>query len=291
MKTKKIIGTAIDVFAILFFVYLVIFPDEAGAPTRDALAFCGNTLIPSLFIYMVLSKIITASPITALISEKFGIESLFLVLGSVCGAPIGAKLAHDMYVSGKLTKTHAEYLCSFSNNASVSFVIGYVGNTLLGNKNIGIRLFVIQVISAAATAFVMRYVMFGTKKLPRITFGKANKADLREAISDSALTVINLCACVIFFMALGNVMTKILSLGSTSDAILRSILEFSSGCAEASDEGMYALPIIAFSLGFTGLSVAMQVRSVTEGRLSLKPYFTGKMIGCAIMTLLVIICG
>lgn len=291
MKAKKIIRTAIDVFALLFFVYLVIFPDNAGTPTRDALAFCGSTLIPSLFIYMVLSKIITASPVTERISEKFGIESLFLALGSVCGAPIGAKLANDMYVSGKLSKTHAEYLCSFSNNASVSFVIGYVGSSLLGNKNIGIRLFVIQVISAVITAFIMKYVMFGTKKLPRITFGQTKKTDLREAISDSALTMLNLCACVVFFMVLGNTLSKMLSLNSTANAVLKSFLEFSSGCASASGEGIYALPIIAFSLGFTGLSVAMQVRSVTEGRLSIKPYFAGKAISCAVMTLLVMICG
>ena len=145
--------------------------------------------------------------------------------------------------------------------------------------------------TAIITALVMKLALFGAKALPKCSFNNDKKTSLREAVTDSATTVISLCACVMFFMVVGNAVSNILSLGSVSDAILKSVLEFSSGCAEASDEGMYALPLIAFSLGFTGLSVMMQVKSVTEGRLSIKPYFIGKIVGCAVMTFLVMICG
>lgn len=291
MKTKKTLSISADVAVILLFVYFLVFPNYASEPTRQALYFCGNTLIPSLFIYMVLAKRALSSPIVERVIGRLGYEPLLFLLGSLCGAPIGAKLATELYKNGRTTKKYSEYLTSFSNNASISFVIGYVGSGLYGDARVGIRLFIFQLLSTGLAAVIMKYVIFGKAK-PKLEFvSSAKRSNLSESISDSARTIISLCACVIFFIVAGSAISNSLSLSATADALLRSFLEFSSGCAAASDAGIYSLPITAFSLGFTGCSVAMQVKSVTEGRLSMVPYFTGKTIGCTIFTLLVIIFG
>ena len=291
MKTKKLISLSADLAVIFLFVYFLIFPNRASASTRDALYFCGNTLVPSLFIYMILAKMVTSSIFIEKTAKKFGYEVLLLALGLLCGAPIGAKLAYDLYIKGQITKQRAEYFCSFSNNASISFVIGYVGVGLFGDIRIGLKLFTFQLISAISTAIIMRLVLFG-KNMPSSPINMPmKKAQLSESLSDSAYTMLNLCACVIFFIVVGSAISRVFSLGSTSDAILKSILEFSSGCAAAYYKGIYSLPITAFSLGFTGCSVAMQVKSVSKGELSMMPYFAGKIINCAIFTILAIICG
>ncbi len=291
MKTKNTVSFLADTAVILLFIYFLVFPNYVSDSTRQALYFCGNTLIPSLFIYMVLAKKIVSSPVTERISLKLGYEILLLILGSLCGAPIGAKIATDLYKNGLATKKHAEYLSSFSNNASVSFVIGYVGAGLFGDVKIGIKLFIFQIISSVITAVIMKYILFGKVKTRICAVSQIKRASLSESLTDSAHTVISLCACVIFFIVAGGAISTVFSLNGISDAILKSFLEFSSGCAAASDEGVYSLPITAFSLGFTGCSVAMQVKSVFEGSLSMIPYFTGKTVNCAAFTLLAIICG
>lgn len=291
MKTGKMISVLADLFFIFLFIYLLIFPQYASIPTRNALVFCGKTLIPSLFVYMVLSKIIISLPITDILMKQVGVVPFLLVIGSLCGCPIGAKNAVSLFESKKISKRYAEYLCSFTNNASISFVIGYVGNELFCDTVIGLKLFVFQILSSVITAIVMKRVLFGKEKLPTIIPTKSKKVALGEAVSDSAITMLNLCACAVFFIVCGDALSGIFKLDAVGNAVLKSVLEFSSGCASSIDCGSYALPITAFSIGFCGLSVALQIRSVTAGRISIKPFLCGKILSSSVMTVLAVIFG
>ncbi len=291
MKTRKFFSMITDITAIFLFTYLLIYPQYATEPTRYALEFCAKTLIPSLFIYMVLAKIVITLPITKWLIKIFGLESVVLITGTLCGCPVGAKTAVTLYESKKITKKHAEYLCSFTNNASLSFVLGFVGKELFGDIRVGLRLMIYQLIASAATALFMKFILFGKEKIPSFSAVRSEKTGLREAVADSAMTMINLCACVVFFMVAGGVISHLANLTPFWEAILKSLLEFSSGCAEAIDTGKYAIPITAFALSQTGFSVALQVRSVISGKLAFMPYLTGKVISCIIMTGLAIIFG
>lgn len=291
MKLRRIIFALADISSVLLFAYLLVFPQYASEPTRTSLEFCITTLIPSLFVYMVLAKTVITLPLTDKLSRFLGYEAISLIIGLLCGAPVGAKSALSLYESGRISKKHAEYLCSFTNNASVSFVVGYVGKELFCDTKKGLTLFLFQIIASVSAAIIMKFIIFGKKPLPKINTPTAKKIGLREAISDSAATMINLCACVVFFIVAGSTLSRILSLGAPADAILKSALEFSSGCAAAAEAGVYALPITAFSIGASGLSVAMQIKSVIANKLSLRPYLIGKLICCTVMTALAVIFG
>ncbi len=291
MKLRRIISCFADVAAIGLFIYLLIFPKAATEPTRSALEFCAITLIPSLFIYMVLSKMIITLPVTEKLIKVMGLSTFSLLTGTLCGCPVGAKNATTLYEQERITKKHAEYLCSFTNNAGVSFVIGFVGSELFGDKSIGIRLFIYQLTASIITAFIMKYLLFGKERLPRMNPCNSSKIGLREAVADSAEAMLNICASAVFFMVAGSVAVNLFSLGQTGEAILRSALEFSSGCAAAAKCGRYSLPITAFAVGQTGLCVALQVKSVLGNRLSIRPFLLGKLISCAIMVFLAVIIG
>lgn len=291
MKARNIFYTATDCVLVFLFVYLIVSPENASLPTKNALDFCAKTLIPSLFIYMVLSKAVISMPITARLCKAIGLGPVMLIMGTLCGAPIGAKNALSLYESGRIDKKHAEYLCSFTNNASVSFVIGFVGSELYGDILIGLRLFVYQLIASVIAAFAIKILMYGKAMPPKADIIKSRRIGLREAVSDSALTMLNICACAVFFIVAGDAISNILQLGTTANACLKSVLEFSSGCAEASKLEAFSLPICAFSIGATGLSVTLQVRSVISGKLSIKPFLSGKLISGAVMTALSVIIG
>lgn len=286
MKTRSIFSAVSDSLAIILFIYLLIFPQNASEPTRSALSFCAQTLIPSLFIYMVLAKMIISLPVTDWLAKRIGTGFIVFASGLLCGCPIGAKIALSLYESGRIDKKYAEYLCSFTNNASISFVVGYVGVELFGSREVGIRLFIFQVISSAATAFLMKRLMYGKEPLRRIYSESKGRVPLREAVTDSAQTIISVCACAVFFIVAASSISELLELPPVWDAVLKCLLEFSSGCAAGAGLDKNALSICAFSIGFTGLSVFLQVKSVVSGRLSAKPFAAGKLISASVMTLL-----
>lgn len=291
MKARRFISLLTDIILVFLFIYLIIFPQNASLPTKNALDFCAKTLIPSLFIYMILSKLVVSMPMTEWLYKKVGTIPVMLALGTLCGAPIGAKNAVSLYERKRIDKRYAEYLCSFTNNASVSFVIGFVGNELFGDTRIGARLFAYQLVSSVITAVLMKFILYGKEKMPKASFSGGKRVGLREAVSDSAVTMINVCACAVFFIVVGGSVSQIFSLSDTADAVLKSVLEFSSGCAAAAELKSFAYPICAFSIGTTGLSVALQVRSVISGRLSIKPFLAGKLISGAVMTALSVFIG
>ncbi len=291
MKARRIFSGLAKGGSLFLFIYLVVFPQSATEPTRAALRFCALTLVPALFIYLVLSRLIMASPIINRLNSVLGLEAITLLLGTLCGCPVGAKTAVSLYDNGRISKKQGEYLCSFSNNASLSFVIGFVGTEILGDLRKGILLLIFQLVASAVTAAVMRYAIFGKGGFGRVSANITVKTSLWQAVSDSTSTVVRLCGCVVFFMVAGGVFSGLLALSPVGDAILKSTLEFSSGCAAAGNTGRLAFIICAFALGQTGGSVALQVKSVVGSRFSLRPYIAGKLISCGVMTSLAIIFG
>ena len=291
MKPRRILSHISDFAVIGLFVYLLVFPQYAAEPTRRALEFCAKTLIPSLFIYTVLARAVISTSLMQRLSEKVGIVPITLVIGTLCGCPIGAKISASLYESRQADKGLAEYLCSFSNNASTSFILGFVGNELFGDPLVGVRLLVYQLIASITTAAIMKRILFGKKAIPKICASLTKKATLSETLADGAATMINIASSALFFIVVSDAISSAVKMPDAVFAIFKSALEFSSGCAEAARLDHLALPVTAFALGHCGAAVAIQVKSVLSGKLSIKPYFVGKAISCAIMTLLAVIFG
>ncbi len=291
MKARRAVSCGIDIFCLLLFVYLLVFPERASAPTRAALEFCFTALLPALFMYSVLSRVAVGMQLTVRLSRLFGIDSVVLAIGMLCGAPIGAVTAVSLYEKGCIEKRYAEYLLSFTNNASLSFLLGYVGNTLFQNAEIGLRLAIYQLTATLITAAVMKRIIFGRSKPKAFAGFAVKRVGLRDAVSEAAGSMINICACAVFFAVAGSALTASGIFSDTQGVLIKCLLEFSSGCAAAAKAGKGAFVLTAVSLGFTGLSVALQVYSVIANKLSAKPFLVGKLISGALMTLLAVICG
>ena len=94
--------------------------------------------------------------------------------------------------------------------------------------------------------------------------------------------MLNVCAFVIFFSTFVGVLGRVLeSLGAPRAvrALLFSAFEISSGASEASgvEPRLFGILLCAFALGFSGLSVHLQVASILSGRgVSLGRYFLSK---------------
>ena len=63
-----------------------------------------------------------------------------LLMGLISGYPLGAKVCCELYQNKSITKTDAERLLAFCNNAGPVFITGTVGTAMLGSFKWGLLL-------------------------------------------------------------------------------------------------------------------------------------------------------
>ena len=144
---------------LIFTAGVLIFQKDVGNAVRSSLSLCALSVIPSLFPFLVLSKLTTNLRVFEKLeplSRKF-MYPLFslgyscapaLILGITGGYPIGAITALSLYRDGICSKKEAERLLSFSNNCGPAFIIAVIGYEIFGNSITGVILYLIHIISA-----------------------------------------------------------------------------------------------------------------------------------------------
>ena len=286
---------------LLFLCALLTFSRAPAENVRRALALCYRTVIPSVFPFMVISSFMIrtgahtflASMLGRPLSLLFGCSeaaSVSVILGFLSGFPIGASSAVALYDNEEISKEELERLLIFVNNPGAAFVISGVGAGIFSSSGVGRLIYASVLISSVSAGVISRFFYKSTCSRP-ISKTKS-QGDLRQsvasaftgAISDSALNMLTVCACVVFFSVPVGIISELLSpLGFPASirALLSSFFEISGGC-EASSElssPVGALMICAFACSWSGLSVHLQVFSVCRGRgLSFTPYVISKLL-------------
>ena len=312
-KLPSLSGTFFGAMSIFALVLLIKNAESAVEYMKTALILCANTVIPSLFPFMVVSDILTSSGIGAFLGRAiarpmrriFGLGSeagSVLLLGAFCGFPIGAKCAVSLYDSGRLSASECEKLLTFSNNPSSAFMISAVGISLFGSRRQGLLLYALTLVSSLAVGIVFCRLI-KEKEEAQSSHKKENSPprhalrfgadEFTNAITSSAFGVIRVCAFVVFFSVfLGTLGDLFESLGVTRTvrALFFCFFELTGGMTEATRlvDTKSALILAAFAAGWSGLSVHFQIMSICSGRgLSFKPYFAAKLaqgLICALFT-------
>ena len=304
-------GTAISVLCIFLFVLLFLDSEIASEQMRRGMRICFDTLVPSLFPFMVISELLVRSGACEPVSRLIGrpMETLFgvsrecasaLLLGIVCGFPVGAKAAASLYSRGDISKKDCEHLLSFCNFPSAPFVIFAVGEGMFGSRDVGILLYCTVLFSGLLYGILFR------RKGGKSENFKVSKSDLSNekalslfssSVVSAASSVISVCAFVTFFTCFVGCISSLFGAASSSPlrALLFSFFELTSGCAVCTSiaEPRIALILAAAACGWSGLSVFLQIYSLTRTdgvALSLVPYIRSKVfcsIICALVTAMV----
>ncbi|MDE6606989.1 MAG: hypothetical protein K2K54_04435, partial [Lachnospiraceae bacterium] len=144
-KFIKNIGTLS--FALVLLLGMLIFPKLSVHFALSALNLWFTKMIPTLFPFMVLSGILIrmnlvkplCSPLRPLSRLLFGVEEngiFCIIIGFLCGFPMGAKVISDLYKRNEISLKEAEYLLSFCNNIGPIYFCGYVLVTLQIEKKL-----------------------------------------------------------------------------------------------------------------------------------------------------------
>ena len=246
-------------------------PETVKNGVSNGIVLCFKIIIPSLFPFAVLSFFINSSFYKIKIpwfADKFthfifglsAIETEVFLMSMISGYPMGAHLVSRLYKNKFISKKRAETLLGFCVNGGPSFIIIAVGTGMLGYRKAGIILF----ISHVAAAFVICRISTILNKESCFNGGTENKMSVISdrfvsSVADASNSMASICACVVLFSAIGGVI-KSLPLNYEIKSCLSCVFEVTNGLSQFN----FSIPLTAFFLGFSGLSVHLQVLSAAQ---------------------------
>ncbi len=295
------------------FVLILRNADAAVAYMGQGLTLCARTVIPSLFPFMVISELLVQSGageafgriFSRFMRAAFGLSgagSTAVVLGSLCGFPVGAKTAVSLYDRNMISRAECEHLLTFSNNPSSAFLITAVGVSLFGNRRLGVVLY-FTVLGSSLFVGLMARFFFKERRRPEAHphfpsgLHPGGVEMFTGAVSSAASGMLLVCAYVVFFSTLSGALCCLVSSVGGMNGVLYACLcgrpELSGGISEAAGlpDARAALILAAAFAGWSGLSVHCQVMTLCSGRgLSFKPYLLAKaaqgLLSAGIMALI-----
>ena len=234
------------------------------------------------------------------------------IMGLISGYPVGAKIACNFRENNICSKEECERLLSFTNNSGPLFIVGTVGISMFGNSTIGLLLLITHILACITVGFIFRFWKFNKcsvdstnrknsnyNKSNNVTFSNLGEV-LGKSITNSISTVLMIGGFVVIFSSIISILKSSGLLNSIVfiltpffdfinidssfiNGIVTGLLEITNGINIIANIHIKAISIniiiASFLLGFGGLSVLLQVFSITSKTdISIKPYFYGKLL-------------
>lgn len=234
------------------------------------------------------------------------------IMGLISGYPVGAKIACNFRQNNICSKEECERLLAFTNNSGPLFIIGTVGILMFKNTTIGFLLFITHLLACITVGFIFRFWKkdkasflensnsnYSKQQKKSASFSNLGEI-LAESISSSISTILLIGGFMIVFSSIISIFKasgllsnftillspifEFLNIDTTFiSGILTGILEITNGINTISSIACKKLSLniifTAFLLGFGGISIFLQVWSITSKTdLSIKPYILGKLL-------------
>ena len=301
----------------VFMLCLIFFSKSNIIAVKGSLNIWINNVVPSLFPFFIATELLNNTNIPKQIGYLFnkimrplfnvpGIGAYALFMGVVSGYPVGAKIFTNFRNNNLCTKEEAERLITFTNNSGPLFILGTVGILLFYDSSIGILLLFTHILACLSVGIIFRFWKSRTGYSRSIDVLPNNLTfnSLGEVISKSILSAIKSIVLIGGFVVFFGIIISILKnaqlfnflfillspvfnfLHLSTDFILpifTGIIELTNGITMVSSVASKNLAInvviAAFLLGFGGISIALQVLSITStSDISIKPYILGKLL-------------
>ena len=299
MTNKKRKINQVAPFACLVLIALsFLYNAELKAAIINGMNLAALKIIPTLFPFFVLSDFCactftanTEGKAARFFTKVFGISGSAMpiwIMGLVCGFPLAVKSGAELVQSKKISVKEFERLCGFSNNPSLAFVIFGVGAGILSSEELGIMLYISVIISSLITGLCFRKSV----EISKYSEEKSRQSfNLVNSIKFAGINSISVASYIIFFSGVIGLMSQILSEQIMS--LISPFVEVSNSvkmiysCNVLTPE--LKLPLIAFALGFSGLSVHLQSFSFFPNNAKKDVYLIMKLfqgIICAVLCFL-----
>ena len=293
--------------SILLLVFLIMHPGEGLAAAKEGMSLWLNTLIPTLLPFIILTGVLIhtggieklLAPLAPVFRFLLGVDvygGYVFLLGMLCGYPMGAKLASDLYEAGKISRSEAHYLTTFCNHASPAFVITYLGQHCLKGTVPVSRLFISLLSADLICMLFFRFGIYDSlhicespdiceeKKETSATTTSAGSI-LDVSIMNGFETLTRLGGYILLFSVLAGCVRYYWPFPLFYQYLLLGFTEITTGLNLIAGSGLpdrfcAVLSVTAVASG--GLCILAQTRSVLNKELSLLPYLSSKCISAGL---------
>ena len=306
MKRKIIIF-----FYICLLFFLLFHPKEALTGVKNGLGLWLNIMIPTLLPFLILTEALLKTgnirkllkPSAFFLKTFFGLSpagAYVLILGLLCGYPMGAKLAHDLYIDQQISRREGEYLLTFSCNASPAFIISYLSGILLKNKISAVQMILAFLAADLFCMLFFRFVVYRGHTVDSVCVNKIKKETYQQdsigvildvSIMDGFETITRLGGYILLFSLILASISFYWPFHAQSCMLFTAPLELTTGLKQIAGaplpwKSRYLASMLLTSFG--GFCVMAQTKSVLENSLSLIPYAISKCLNASAIFLILV---
>ncbi len=286
-----VIRYSLSVFAICSAAFVLLkFPSWSVSGVKNGIDICTNSLIPSLYPFMILTNYYALSEISEFrigVTDKLcsflfrlpGCCAAVILFSFVGGLPVGAKMSAELYSRGLISKEQCGRMLCFCVNPGPAFVISAVGMTMLGSKATGVIIYVSLIMSSLIIGVASRYFSPADETYINSIFlqkSAVKGSPLETAVINSSKSIFAICAWVVAFSCL-NEITVNLNLSEAVKTFILCISEMTCGSMTAAVS--FSAPIVAAVIGFSGFCGHLQlIGAINKAEMKYKYFLVSRII-------------
>jgi len=278
LKTRYLSLCVIFGIILLFLVN----PDASIDGARDGLSTWATQVVPSLLPFSVAANLLESTGITASFSRKAdrftrritGFSGYFLyafLTSALSGYPMGAGTVANLVRQKLVSREEGEFLLPSVSTSGPLFIMGTVAAVMLNNRRCGWLLLASHYASAMTVALIFGAIFRNKQKCPvsgieKIDFSEKSYSfgnSLSQALTGGIRGMLTVGATMTVVGAFLYVVLAFLPQIPILSAVIAGIIEMATGCRFAcvlADSA--ALPLISAIIGWGGLSVYLQSKSM-----------------------------
>lgn len=289
IKFKKLVS--IFIFFLILMLLILLSKQNFGC-VKSSLNNFLTSIFPSLFPFILFTEIVLKTDILNYISKIFGniLSKIFkikksgssaIIIGFLCGFPMGAKTVSSLYQSGSISRYEANRLLSFVNNCNPAFIISTIGIGVFYDIRIGIILLISHYMSAILIGLLNKnksssHIIHENDQILN-NFNKkysknADNVSFFNILSASIKNTFNTLALILGFIIVFNLLSSTITIllgyfgiNPTFISIFSGIIEMTKGIKDIYININLSMElkicIASFMLGFSGFCILFQIFS------------------------------
>jgi len=291
----------VTIFAFILILVLLTNPSKYAKNTLEGLLLFCTSVLPGLFPFMFLTKILTSltsvqklslkcGKLTQKLFSSPGIGAYTLLLSNLSGYPVGAKIIGDLHSNNIITDADAKKMICYSLTSGPAFVIGTVGALMFKNIMVGIVIFISHLISNIISGILFckskkhNFQTQNTQSSFTENFSQYSSIDkiLSESMFSTVQSILLVGGFISVFYCLSEILidlkvfeilsfplSKLLEFigapGEMANGVMSGIIEVTRGCKELSNY-FEQYPVLSTSfacmlISFSGLSIIFQSKA------------------------------
>ena len=289
-KTLKKSQIFLSIFIVILIFFLIANPQTYMQSTLNGLNVWISSVLPALFPFFFLTKLLTElkvinkisvflSPISKKLFKCPGISAYVFLMSIISGYPVGAKLISELFKNGQITQSDAIKMNSFCSTSGPLFVVGTVGVSMFFSKTTGFIILFSHIVGAIINGLLYRNIKIRKNHNEIIIVSNKKPENILSAVMyDSIVSILMVGGFISVFFVFIDILnnTKIIDILSFLlektlfflhlppdffNATLNGLIEITHGALDLSmlDLNIKFLTVILTGMiSFGGLSIHLQ---------------------------------